>query len=70
MDADYVRIGVTIVNAAWIAQLGPSLCAFSKPIRVPPTMRDIGPDEELVIPKFGPGWELPILRRKKVLSAT
>jgi len=56
---------LTVVNPSWLAQLGPALCTFSKPIPIPPTMKDMKPGEVLVIPKFGPGWELPPMRRKK-----
>lgn len=57
---------LTVVNPAWLAQLGPALCTFSKPIPIPPTIKDIKAGEVLVIPKFGPGWELPPMRRMKV----
>lgn len=56
---------VTVVNVAWLAQLGPAMCTYSKPLPVPPTVKDMKPGEVLVIPKFGPGWELPPFRRMK-----
>lgn len=76
MDEEYVHFlfdaialtdgpAVTIVNPSWLAQLGPTLCTFSKPLPVPPTMKDLKKDEVLVVPKFGPGWELPPVRRMK-----
>ena len=46
-------IGLTVVNAAWLSNLGKSLCTFSKPIKT----KD---GRIVVIPHFGPaGWELP-----------
>jgi len=57
---------LTVVNPSWLAQLGPALCTFSKPIPIPPTIKDMKAGEVLVIPKFGPGWELPPMRRMKV----
>ncbi|KAG8858628.1 putative ATP-dependent RNA helicase DHR1 [Serendipita sp. 411] len=54
---------LTVVNPSWLAPLGPSMCTFSKPIPIPPTIKDMKPNEVLVIPKFGPGWELPPMRK-------
>ena len=54
--------GVTVVNPAWLAQLGAKtgLCTFSKPFK--------GRDGAMyVTPRFGPeGWELPAVRRSLV----
>lgn len=58
-------LALTAVNPAWLAQLGPALCSFSKPIPIPPTMKGLKPNEVLVIPKYGPGWELPPIRKLK-----
>lgn len=47
--------GVTVINAAWLSNLGKSLCTFSKPVK-----RQDG--SMAVIPHFGPaGWELPAI---------
>jgi ATP-dependent RNA helicase DHX37/DHR1 len=56
---------LTVINAAWIAPLGNVLCTFSKPIPVPLSMKDAKPGEVLVVPKYGPGWELPPIRKMK-----
>ncbi|KAG8831892.1 putative ATP-dependent RNA helicase DHR1 [Serendipita sp. 399] len=54
---------LTVVNPSWLARLGSSMCTFSKPTPIPPTIKDMKPNEVLVIPKFGPGWELPPMRK-------
>jgi ATP-dependent RNA helicase DHX37/DHR1 len=47
------RIGLTVINPAWLPSLGKSLCTFSKPFK-----NRAG--DMMVTPKFGPdGWELP-----------
>jgi len=56
---------ITVINPAWIAPLGNALCTFSKPIPVPLSMKDAKPGEILVVPKYGPGWELPPIRKMK-----
>lgn len=64
LKAKAPRLGLTVINAAWLAPLGPSLCTFSKPIPLPVTMKDAKPGQVLVVPKFGPAsWELPPLRK-------
>ncbi|KAI0374355.1 P-loop containing nucleoside triphosphate hydrolase protein [Pilatotrama ljubarskyi] len=51
----YVK-GVTVVNGAWLAALGKSLCTYSKPFKNKE-------GQSMVIPHFGPqGWELPPIR--------
>ena len=46
-------VGLTVVNPAWLSQLGKSLCTFSKPVKTKE-------GTAVVIPHFGPGgWELP-----------
>lgn len=57
-------LALTVVNPAWLAQLGPALCTFSKPLSVPQSVAELKQGEVLVIPKFGPGWELPPMRKK------
>ncbi|KDQ11408.1 hypothetical protein BOTBODRAFT_177247 [Botryobasidium botryosum FD-172 SS1] len=47
---------LTIINPAWLPVLGRSLCTFSKPIEQPLSMK--GTRHLVVIPRFGPGWEL------------
>jgi ATP-dependent RNA helicase DHX37/DHR1 len=51
--------GLTVVNPAWLPALGkPALCTFSKPVK--------NMDGQLmVIPRFGPGWELPAIPAEK-----
>ncbi|PVF97189.1 P-loop containing nucleoside triphosphate hydrolase protein [Serendipita vermifera] len=56
---------LTVINPAWLAHLGPALCTFSKPLPIPPTIKDMKPGEVLVVPRFGPGWELPPMRKMK-----
>jgi len=47
--------GITVVNAAWLANLGKTLCTYSKPIK-----KQDG--SSVIIPHFGPqGWELPAI---------
>ena len=48
-----IALGLTVVNGAWLASLGKSMCTFSKPVKT----RE---GKSVVIPHFGPGsWELP-----------
>ncbi|EMD39965.1 hypothetical protein CERSUDRAFT_92451 [Gelatoporia subvermispora B] len=50
----YIK-GLTVVNAAWLSNLGKSLCTFSKPVK----NKD---GKSMVIPRFGPeGWQLPAI---------
>ena len=50
-------VGLTVVNPAWLSQLGKSLCTFSKPIKTKE-------GSSIVIPHFGPGgWELPPIKQ-------
>ncbi|EKM60771.1 uncharacterized protein PHACADRAFT_203923 [Phanerochaete carnosa HHB-10118-sp] len=52
--------GLTVVNPAWLSQLGRSLCTFSKPVR---TKEGVS----VVVPHFGPaGWELPPVKENKI----
>lgn len=55
---------LSTVNPAWLPTLGPSLCTFSKPLQGPTPFKDVGADEEVVIPRFGV-WQLPAIKRKK-----
>ncbi|KZT60313.1 P-loop containing nucleoside triphosphate hydrolase protein [Calocera cornea HHB12733] len=63
---------LTVVNPAWLATLGRSLCTFSKPMQLPPGAGALGGGklkaarlggetrQVHVVPRFGPaGWELP-----------
>jgi ATP-dependent RNA helicase DHX37/DHR1 len=56
---DPLGSGLTVVNPAWLAALGkPTLCTFSKPVKN-------AAGNFMVIPRFGPGWELPAIPAEK-----
>ena len=47
------RVGLTLINPAWLPSLGKTLCTFSKPFKNKAGVM-------MMTPKFGPdGWELP-----------
>ncbi|KAH7102536.1 P-loop containing nucleoside triphosphate hydrolase protein [Auriculariales sp. MPI-PUGE-AT-0066] len=56
--------GLTVLHPAWLPTLGPSFCTFSKPLQGSGPFKELGDDEEVVIPKFGL-WQLPAVKRKK-----
>lgn len=48
-----------MINPAWLSTLGkPSLCTFSKPVKDKQ-------GKEMVVPRFGPGWNLPPVPAQK-----
>ena len=51
--------GLTQINPAWIAPLARSLCTFSNPIKNKDGVM-------MVIPRYGPGWELPPVRADSI----
>ncbi|EJD50705.1 P-loop containing nucleoside triphosphate hydrolase protein [Auricularia subglabra TFB-10046 SS5] len=55
---------LTVINSAWLPTLGPTFCTFSKPLQGPGPFKDVGPSEEVVIPRFGV-WQLPAIKRLK-----
>jgi len=51
--------GLTQINPAWVAPLAKSLCTFSNPIKNKDGVM-------MVIPRYGPGWELPPVRADSI----
>jgi ATP-dependent RNA helicase DHX37/DHR1 len=51
--------GLTQINPSWIFPLAKSLCTFSNPIRNKDGVM-------MVIPRYGPGWELPPVRADSI----
>lgn len=51
--------GLIQINPSWIAPLAKSLCTFSNPIKNKDGVM-------MVIPRYGPGWELPPVRADSI----
>jgi ATP-dependent RNA helicase DHX37/DHR1 len=78
--------GITKVNGAWLAELGKSMCSFSRPMEVPSTGKGrSGPSatggsgggasgnerDVVVIPHFGAlGVDLPAVKKKQRREGT
>lgn len=68
--------GITKVNGAWLAELGKSMCTFSRPMEVPASGKaggSVGANERqvVVIPHFGAlGVDLPAVKKKQRREGT
>jgi len=51
--------GLTQINPSWIPPLAKSLCTFSNPVKNKDGVM-------MVIPRYGPGWELPPVRADSI----
>lgn len=65
VTTDDLVTALTVVNPAWLAKLGPSMCSYSKIAHTATTAKGEAPNTgTFVTPHFGPdGWELPPIKQ-------